>query len=132
MVRDDILTHYRSARRKAVLLVATTVALSPAVARPSFQDTKSDSPIELTIKGNVLCNRATDTKDWFWDPKDGDHTPVIYAMEGTSAIAKQVQTIMATFPDRGLNVEDALKIQEEFTRKLKYFIAAGPIADKIH
>jgi hypothetical protein len=59
-------------------LIATIVALSPPVACPAFHDAQPESPTELTIKGNVLCNRATDTKDWFWDPKDGDHTPVIH------------------------------------------------------
>jgi hypothetical protein len=91
-----------------------------------------DSPPEVTIKGNVLCNRATDTKPWFWDTKDGDHTPVIYAVEGTPEIADQLRTIMKSYADRGLDVNDAVAIQDQFTRHLKYFIAPGPIAEKIH
>ena len=39
---------------------------------------------------------------------------------------------MESYPDRGLDVDDALEIQDQFTRQLKYFIAPGPIADKIH
>ena len=39
---------------------------------------------------------------------------------------------METYPDRGLDVEDALRIQDEFGKHLKYFIAPGPIAAKIH
>jgi formylglycine-generating enzyme required for sulfatase activity len=86
----------------------------------------------VTIKGNVLCNRATGTKPWNWDPNDGDHTPVIFALEGTPEIAERVQTIMSRYPDRGLDVDDALRVQDEFTRHLKFFIAPGPIAEKIH
>ena len=108
------------------------MALSPAVARPSVQDAKPDSPTEVTIKGNVLCNRATDIKDWFWDPKDGDHTPVIYALDGTPEIAGEVRKIMEGYPDRGLDVDSALEIQDQFTRHLKYFISPGPLAEKIH
>ena len=119
-------------RWRCGLLTVIIPALSLLGTRTSAQDEQQAADTVVTIRGNVLCNRATDIKDWFWDPKDGDHTPVIYAMEGTSAIAKRVQTIMASYPDRGLDVEDALKIQDEFTRHLKYFIVAGPIADKIH
>jgi Sulfatase-modifying factor enzyme 1 len=108
------------------------LALSLIVTRTSAQEEKPVSRVDVTIKGNVLCNRATDTKPWFWDPKDGDHTPVIYAMEGTPAIAEQVQKIMESYPDRGLDVEDALKIQDQFSQHLKYFLVPGPIAQKIH
>jgi formylglycine-generating enzyme required for sulfatase activity len=86
----------------------------------------------VTIKGNVLCNRATDSKPWFWDPKDGDHTPVIYALEGTANIDEQVRKIMESYPEPGLDVDRALHINDQFTRQLTYFIAPGPIADKIH
>jgi formylglycine-generating enzyme required for sulfatase activity len=131
-LRNDSLTYDRSARPQAVLLIATIVALSTPVACPAFQDAQPESPTELTIKGNVLCNRATDTKDWFWDPKDGDHTPVIYALDGTPEIAGTVRKIMEGYPDRGLDVDSALEIQEQFTRHLKYFISPAPLAEKIH
>src|SRR3954470_9431335 len=42
---------------------------------------------EVTLKGNVLCNRATEARPWNWDPKDGDHTPILYAIEGTPELA---------------------------------------------
>jgi formylglycine-generating enzyme required for sulfatase activity len=86
----------------------------------------------VTIKGNVLCNRATHTRPWSWDPKDGDHTPVIYALEGTPGIHAQVERILESYPSRGLDTQDALRIQDEFTNHLKYFISPGPQSDKIH
>ncbi len=118
-------------RRTSSLTILILVLAPLGAVTTARQDQDHSSPV-VTIKGNVLCNRATDTKPWFWDPKDGDHTPVIYALEGTPAIAEQVRTIMESYPDRGLDVEDALLIQDQFTRHLKYFIAPGPIAEKIH
>jgi len=132
MPRNDDIKVDRSTRPQRELLVAMILALSPAVARPSVQDAQPGSPTEVTIKGNVLCNRATDIKDWFWDPKDGDHTPVIYALDGTPEIAAEVRTIMAGYPERGLDVTSALEIQDQFTRRLKYFISPGPLAQAIH
>ena len=39
---------------------------------------------------------------------------------------------MESYPDRGLGVEDALRIQDEFVKHLTYSIVPGPIAEKIH
>ena len=39
---------------------------------------------------------------------------------------------MEGYPDRGLDVEDALRVQDQFDEHLKYFISPGPIAEKIH
>jgi formylglycine-generating enzyme required for sulfatase activity len=110
------------------LILALLAVAAPALAQDEGQTPQAD----VTIKGNVLCNRATDTKPWFWDPKDGDHTPVIYALEGTPAITEQVRKIKETYPAHGLDVDNALRIQDEFTEHLKYFVSPGPIAEKIH
>jgi formylglycine-generating enzyme required for sulfatase activity len=108
------------------------LGFSPILAAEEPQPEGPAPPAAVTIKGNVLCNRATDLKPWFWDPNDGDHTPVLFALEGTPAIAQQVRKIMADYPDRGLDVDDALKVQDQFNAHLKYFISPGPIAEKIH
>jgi len=108
------------------------LALAPVV---SYAAGRADPPgpqPDVTLKGNVLCNRATEPRPWFWDPKDGDHTPVIYAVEGPPAVAARLRTIMVGYPDRGLDVEDALRVQDQFSEHLKYFISPGPIAEKIH
>ncbi|APW61523.1 formylglycine-generating enzyme family protein [Paludisphaera borealis] len=119
-------------RRRIGILTVMIVALAPAVARSSGGDEPPGPRGDVTIKGNVLCNRATDLKPWAWDPGDGDHTPIVYALEGTPAIAERLQEIMKEYPDRGLGVEDALKIQDEFGKHLKYYISPGRLAEKIH
>ena len=39
---------------------------------------------------------------------------------------------MESYPERGLNVEDAQRIQEQFDKQLKYFLVPGPLTEKIH
>jgi formylglycine-generating enzyme required for sulfatase activity len=132
MLRSADLETDCRASQKAVLLILTIVALFPAVAHSLASDVKPDSRTEVTINGNVLCNRATDIRDWFWDPNDGDHTPVIYAFDGTPEIGDEVRRIMTGYPNRGLDVDSAVEIQDQFNQHLKYFISPGPIAEKIH
>jgi formylglycine-generating enzyme required for sulfatase activity len=119
-------------RHRTGLVTALVLAVAPTAGPALARDEPRGPRAEVTLKGNVLCNRATDPKPWSWDPKDGDHTPIIYAVEGTPEIAERLRRIMATYPDRGLGIEDALRIQDEFSKHLKYFIAPGPIAEKIH
>ncbi|MFI5454325.1 MAG: hypothetical protein ACHRXM_02640 [Isosphaerales bacterium] len=64
-------------QRHIGILAPLILALTQVVASTSAQDKRESLRADVTIKGNVLCNRATDTKPWFWDPRDGDHTPVI-------------------------------------------------------
>jgi hypothetical protein len=109
------------------MLFATTIG-----AGTGAQSTPPAATHDVTIKGNVLCNRATDTVPWSWDPKDGDHTPVIYALEGTPAIDEELRKILEIYPDHGLDADRALDIQERFTKRLKYFIEPGPLTDQIH
>jgi formylglycine-generating enzyme required for sulfatase activity len=108
------------------------LALEPRLAEPKAHGQEKVPAQVVTIKGNVLCNRATDAKPWFWDPKDGDHTPIIYALAGTPAIAEQLDKVMASYPGPGLDVEAAVRVQDAFDRRLKYFIAPGPIVARIH
>lgn len=118
-------------RPTAILTIFMLIAAAMP-GRASTRDEPAASQTDVTLKGNVLCNRATALEPWYWDPKDGDHTPVIYALEGTPAIAEQLRTIMESYPDRGLDVENALRVQDEFDKHLKYYLSPGPIAEKIH
>ena len=120
-------------RRRWIIISAGLIPVVLAVvAGTRAQDHEHVPAAVVTIKGNVLCNRATATKPWNWDPKDGDHTAVMFAVEGTPEIAERVRSIMSRYSDRGLDVDDALWVQDEFTQHLKFFIAPGPIAEKVH
>ena len=119
-------------QRGIEILTAMVLTLAPMADLAAARDETRGPRAEVTIKGNVLCNRATDPRPWSWDPRDGDHTPIIYAVEGTPEITERLRRIMETYPERGLDVEDALRIQDEFGKHLKYFIAPGPVSAKIH
>ena len=114
------------------IFTAVFIVMPPVAGGRLGQSANSAPTTVVTIKGNVLCNRATEPRDWFWDTKDGDHTPVIYAIEGTPVIAEALTSIMDSYPERGLNVEDAQRIQEQFDKRLKYFLLPGPLTEKIH
>src|SRR4051794_8607135 len=95
-------------RQRVLGRLATTIlALSPVVAGGPARGDADVPRAVVTLRGNVLCNRATDTRPWSWDPKDGDHTPVLYALEGTPEIAERLREIMDGYPDRGLDVDGA-------------------------
>jgi formylglycine-generating enzyme required for sulfatase activity len=116
----------------STLILALSLERAPLLARDQPPGSQADVRAKVTIKGNVLCNRATDLKPWYWDPKDGDHTPVVYTLEGTPEIAEQLRTIMESYPDLGLDVDTARKVQDAFDKHLKFYLAPGPIAEKIH
>jgi hypothetical protein len=82
----------------------------PAVTQPG-------TPV--TLKGCYLCQSMT-------HPWQGPHTPVLIAFEGTPNIRAEVDQILRDyFPDRGLDCEAALKLQDQIAARLKYFIATN-------
>jgi hypothetical protein len=77
---------------------------------------------EITIKGLVLNNVHTG---------EADKTVFVYALDGTPEIRAEVDRIMAGYyPDKGLDGDAARALQDQFTARLKYFIA-GPRADEL-
>ena len=79
--------------------------------------------VEVTIKGMVLNNVHTGEKE---------KSVFVYALDGTPEIRAEVDRIMAEYyPDKGLDGDAARNLQDQFTAKLKYFIA-GPHADELH
>jgi formylglycine-generating enzyme required for sulfatase activity len=125
-------TVYACASNKAGILAASILVSVLVAGNVLALDVTRVPPTEVTLQGNVLCNRATNIRDWFWDPTDGDHTLVIYALEGTPEVTERVGRIMKEYPERGLDIDDALRIQGQFDQYLKYFISPGPTADRIH
>ena len=88
---------------------------------------------EVTIKGNVVCNRATIPTPWDGTSQDSDHFPVVFAVEGTPEISATVAELMDTcWPPQGLDIEAAQKLLDEWSSRLAYSVAPGPLTDKIH
>jgi formylglycine-generating enzyme required for sulfatase activity len=88
---------------------------------------------EVTIKGNVVCNRATLATPWDGTSQGGEHFPVVFAFEGTPEIAATVADLMGKYwPPEGLDVQAAQKLLGEWSRRLAYYVAPGPLTDKIH
>jgi hypothetical protein len=74
---------------------------------------------EVTLKGSMMCNGA-----FIPDPKSGDHVLALFAIDGTREIRAEVDKIMKEFyPDKGLDAVAAQKLMDQFSRRLKYYIA---------
>jgi hypothetical protein len=88
---------------------------------------------EVTIRGNVVCNRATMPTPWDGASQGGEHIPVVFAVEGTPEIEATAAELMDTcWPSEGLDVEAAQKLSDEWGGRLAYFLAPGPLTDNIH
>jgi formylglycine-generating enzyme required for sulfatase activity len=73
----------------------------------------------VTLKGSMVCNGAC-----IPDPKGADHVMVLFAIDGTREIRAEVNQIMKKFyPDKGLDGEAAQKLMDQFSARLKFYIA---------
>lgn len=73
---------------------------------------------EVTLKGSLICNGAC-----IPDPKEGDHVPALFAIDGTPEIRSEVDKIMKEFyPERGLDGDAAQKLMDQFGARLKFLI----------
>jgi len=88
---------------------------------------------QVTIKGNVVCDRTTIPVPWDQTSQDARHIPAMFAFEGTPQITAELDRIMKEYyPEKGLDVEAAQKFLDEFSKRLKYFVAPSPLTDKMH
>jgi len=88
---------------------------------------------EVTIQGNVVCHRTTMPTPWDGTSQGDDHYPVAYAVAGTPEIAATVEELMKKdWPPQSLEVKAAEKLLDEWSRRLAYYVAPGPLTDKLH
>jgi hypothetical protein len=81
---------------------------------------------EVTLKGSLVCNGACVTH-----PKAEDHVLALFAIDGTAEIRAEVDRIVnASFPEKGLDAEAAVKLLEQFDTRLKYYLAPNSPALK--
>jgi formylglycine-generating enzyme required for sulfatase activity len=74
---------------------------------------------DVTLKGSLMCNGAC-----IPDPKEKDHGLVLFAIDGTAEIRAELDKIMKElYPDKGLDAAAAQKLMDQFSARLKYYIA---------
>ena len=67
----------------------------------------------------MVCNGAC-----IPDPKADDHVMVVFAIDGTPEIRAEVDRIIKEFyPDRGLDGDAAQRLMDEFSARLKFYLA---------
>ena len=110
----------------------------------------------VTIKGAVVCNRTTDKTQWHqccnsvnirhsycYNPircttvaemgipeeqycNSGDHTPVVFAVEGTPEIeAELAKLVDEYFPAGGMNADQAQAFLNAYSARLKYTLTGN-------
>src|SRR5262249_28884871 len=79
----------------------------------------SSASAEVTLRGSLVCNGAT-----IPEPKAVDHVMALFAIDGTDKVRAEVDRIVREyFPDQGLDAEAAQKLMDQFSARLKYYIA---------
>ena len=75
---------------------------------------------EVTLKGSLVCNGAC-----LVEPKEADHGLVLFAIDGTDEVRETLARIIKEFyPDAGLDAEAAQKLMDQFSARLKFFLAS--------
>jgi hypothetical protein len=112
---------HRSAERRLAIKCCSVIALAAVAVLLGGSQVVGD---EVTLQGSVVCNGAC-----IADPKKEDHGLVIFAIDGTAEVRAALERIMKEFyPDQGLDAEGAQKLMDEFSTRLKYYIAPDSLA----
>lgn len=83
---------------------------------------------EITIIGPAQCARACTDK-----PGQVDHDVVVLAMDGSKQVKAKFDEILDKYyPPRGLNLEDAQQILQQFDANLRYYLMPCPKTCALH
>ena len=78
---------------------------------------------DVTLIGNVINNAHTGEKE---------KCVVLNAFDGTPEVKAAFEKILAEdYPEKGLDADAAVKFQDRFSEKLKYYVAGAEL-DKLH
>lgn len=104
----------------AALWCAVGAAGQPFAAR----QTTAPADKEVAITCNALSNVHTGQKD---------RSLFLLAFDGTPEIRAEFERILADgFPDKGLDADAAVKLQDQFMTRLRYDVVLdGPVAEKL-
>jgi formylglycine-generating enzyme required for sulfatase activity len=80
---------------------------------------------EVTLQGGLQCNGMCVP-----EPRKEDHVLVVFAVGGSPEMAERVKALLdAHFPEKGLDADAAIRLQEEWIARLKFFIAPDSPAE---
>ncbi len=82
---------------------------------------------QVTIEGCLLCDWVTlphPKTSYGPPPLDPEHVFAVYAIDGTPEIRATLERIVADCtPEKGLEGDAAQAMQDQFTRRLKYYVS---------
>jgi formylglycine-generating enzyme required for sulfatase activity len=117
---QDLQTPAPKGKAMASIMTPASFLMCIALAAYAHVETQSPSPgARVTLRGSLVCNGAC-----IPDPKVGDHMMVLFAIDGTDEIRSELDRIMKEFyPERGLNSDSAQKLMDQFSSRLKFYLA---------
>jgi len=115
------------------ILLALGISAWAQEAKPvqAEQPKSAAAGTEVTIKGIMMCDICCTRNLTKEAAQEAEKTLVLFAMEGTPEVAAALDNIMKEdWPGDSIDADQALKIQEEFDKRLKYYITPGELAAK--
>ena len=80
---------------------------------------------EVTLQGGLQCNGMCVP-----DPKREDHLPVVFVVDGSPEIAARVKALLDEhFPERGLDADAAVRLQDAWIARLRIFLSPDSPAE---
>jgi hypothetical protein len=105
-------------QRRRSALAASFLLLLVSAGHARAEDPSPTPGAAVTLKGSMVCNGAC-----IPDPKDEDHVPVLFAIEGTPEVRAEVERIVKEhYPEKGLDGDAAQKVMDQFSARLKFYI----------
>jgi len=89
---------------------------------------------EVTLRGVVVCSAQCAVESKIEDPTADEHNYlVLYAFDGTPEVRAALDAVMEEcYPEGGLDVEQARRLQAEMDARIRYMIEPGPVAEANH
>jgi hypothetical protein len=110
------------------LAVLALAAPGPAAeGKPATGTRPAIAGVEVTLKGVMMTEASCTTKP----TGDADKTVVLFVVEGTPEVAAMLDSIMKeNWPGDSIDGDRAQTINEEFVKRLKYYITPGELTAK--
>lgn len=89
---------------------------------------------EVTLRGVVVCSAQYSVERVTEDPTADEHNYLaLYAFDGTPEVRAALDGVMEEcFPEGGLDVEQARRLQAEMDARIRYMIEPGAVAEANH